>query len=209
MLKQVTQLGFWSAALTALFSIGFVAGFILPRVGLLQAPWDIIVPVGASLLLAQTFVIMMVCVHYLAPDEKKLWSHTGLAFALLYAALVSIVYVVWLFVVEPKIISGHPEEVAPFLFKPDSFLQMVDGLGYTYMGIATFFAAFVFSKSRGGAERWVRRLFLMNGVLSILVFLSYIFYVTILGAPWAFVFPALAIVLSVHFRQVARKDIDI
>jgi NADH:ubiquinone oxidoreductase subunit 6 (subunit J) len=116
--RPVTQLGFWSAALTALFSIVFIAGFIMPRAGLLQAPWDVIVPIGASLLLAQTFVVMMVCVHYIAPDEKKIWSHTGLAFALLYAALVSIVYVVWLFVVESKFLSGYPEKVAPFIFEP-------------------------------------------------------------------------------------------
>ncbi len=132
MSRQGTQLGFWSATLTALFSIVFILGFIMDGAGLLQAPWNVIVPVGASLLLAQTFVVMMVCVHYIAPDKKKLWSHTGVAFTLLYAALVSIVYVVWLFVVEPKVISGHPEEVKPFLFEPGSFQQMVDGLGMTW-----------------------------------------------------------------------------
>jgi len=118
MSKQVTQLGFWSAALAALLSITFTVGAALGIVGVLRAPWDIIVGEGASLLLAPTFVVMMVCVHYLAPDQKKLWSHTGLAFALLYAALASIVYVVWLFVLEPKVLSGQPEEVAPFLFEP-------------------------------------------------------------------------------------------
>jgi hypothetical protein len=204
--KPITQLGLWSAVLSALFSIAFIAGVFMDAAGVLQAPWDVIVPVGASLLLAPAFVVMMVCVHYIAPDQKKIWSHIGFAFALLYATLVSIVYVVWLFVVEPKVISGHSEDVAPFLFERGSFQQMVDGLGYTYMGIATLFAAFVFSRTRGGVERWVRRLFLINGVLSIMVFLSYVFYTTILGAPWAFVFTALAIVLAVHFRQVQRKE---
>ena len=129
-----------------------------------------------------------------------------IAFALLYAALMSIVHVVWLFVVEPKVISGHPEQVKPFLFEPGSFQQMVDGLGYTYMGIAALFAAPVFSGTRGGVERWARRLCLINRVLSIMVFLSYVFYLTILGAPWAIVFPVLAVVLAVHFRQVERKE---
>jgi hypothetical protein len=39
-----------------------------------------------------------------------------------------------------------------------------------------------------------------------MVFLSYVFYLTILGAPWAIVFPVLAVVLAVHFRQVERKE---
>jgi hypothetical protein len=60
--------------------------------------------------------------------------------------------------------------------------------------------------TRGGVERWARRLCLINGVLSIMVFLSYVFYLTILGAPWAIVFPVLAVVLAVHFRQVERKE---
>lgn len=206
MAKQVTQLGFWSAVLAALLSIIFTAGAVLGILGVLRSPWDVIVGEGASLLLAPTFVIMIVCVHYLAPDQKRLWSHTALAFALLYAALASIVYVVWLFVVEPKVISGESEEVAPFLFEPGSFTQMVDGLAYTYMGIATLFAAPVFSRTRGGVERWVRRLCLVNGALSVLVFLSYVFYSLILGIWWSFSFPALAIVLAVHFREVQRGN---
>ncbi len=177
----------------------------LGTVGVLQAPWDVIVPVGASLLLAQTFVVMMVCVHYLAPDHKKVWSHIGLAFAVLYSALVSIVYVVWLFVVEPAVLRGEAYKVAQFLFEPGSFTQMVDGLGYTFMGLATLFAAPVFSATNRGVEKWVRRLFLVNGALSILVFVAYIFYLTILGAWWSFVFPVLATVSALHFWQVQHR----
>ena len=46
--------------------------------------WDVYVPIGASLLLALVFVIMMVSVHYAAPDDKKVWSHNGVIFATLY-----------------------------------------------------------------------------------------------------------------------------
>jgi hypothetical protein len=202
--KQVTQLGFWSAVLAALFSLIFTAGATLGIVGVLRPPWDVIIGEGASLLLAPTFVVMMVCVHYVAPEQRKLWSHVGLSFALLYAALASIVYVVWLFVVEPKVASGHPEKAAPFLFEPGSFTQMVDGLAYTYMGVATLFAAPVFSGTEK-LERWVRRLCLINGGLSVLVFLSYVFYSLILGIWWSISFPALALVLAVYFRQVQQQ----
>ncbi len=98
------RLGFWSAVLTAVFSILFTVGVLVG--GILPRPWDVVIPIGASLLLAPSFVVMMVSVHYAAPAEKKIWSHIGITFAVLYAALVSMVYVTWLFVVEPHVLRG-------------------------------------------------------------------------------------------------------
>jgi hypothetical protein len=159
----------------------------------------VVLPIAPSLLLAPTFVVMMICVHYAAPEEKRVWSHIGIVFAVLYAALVSIVYVTWLFVVEPHILRGEAAKVGPFLFEPGSFVQMVDGLGYTFMGLATLFAAPVFAGR--GLAGWLRGLFLANGALSALVFLAYVAYSTALGAPWALVFPVLPILLAAYFRR--------
>lgn len=200
--------GFWSAVLTALFSILFVVGFILNAMGLLPPPWEVVIPVGASLLLAPSFVVMMVAVHYAAPAEKKIWSHIGITFAVLYAALVELVYVTWLFVVEPHVLRGQTDQVALLIFTPGSFVQMVDGLGYTFMGIATLFAAPVFAGKR--LEQWIRWLCLLNGLGAFMVFLSYVsygllglslLYSSLLGVWWAFIFPALAILLAVYFRR--------
>jgi hypothetical protein len=202
------RLGFWSAVLTAVFSILFLVGGILGTVGLLTPPWDVVIPIGASLLLAPSFVVMMVSIHYGTPFEKKIWSHIGITFAVLYAALVSIVYVTWLFVAEPHVLRGEANQVALFTFTPGSFLQMVDGLGYTFMGIATLFAAQVFAGKR--LEQWIRWLCLLNGLGALMVFLSYVsygplglpfLYSLLLGVWWTFIFPALATLLAVYFRR--------
>jgi hypothetical protein len=187
------RLGFWSAVLAFLFSntftIGAVVGF--PK------PWDIFIPIGASLLLAPSFVVMMVSVHYAAPSEKKIWSHIGMAFALLYAAMVEIVYVTWLFVVEPHVLRGQANQVALLIFTPGSFLQMVDGLGYTFMMIAVLFTAPVFSNR--GFERWIRWTGIANGIFAIPVFLSYVYYSFILGLWWGITIPAFSLLLAVYF----------
>jgi hypothetical protein len=205
------RLGFWSAVLTAVFSLLFFVGGILGTVGLLPPPWDTVIPIGASLLLAPSFVVMMVSVHYAAPDEKKIWSHIGITFAVLYAALVSIVYVTWLFVVEPHVLRGEANQVALLIFAPGSFVQMVDGLGYTFMGIATLFAAPVFAGKR--LENWIRWLCLLNGPGALMVFLAYIFYGLLglsllysglVGIWWEFIFPPLAILLAVYFRRAGN-----
>ncbi len=97
--------GFWSAVLTAVFSILFVVGFILNAMGLLPPPWEAVIPIGASLLLALSFVVMMVAVHYAAPSEKTLRQVARLrkafqmvlwATAHLYLALGSLLSLLWL-----------------------------------------------------------------------------------------------------------------
>jgi hypothetical protein len=196
------RLGFWSAVSTAVFTILFMVGAILGTMGLLPAPWDIVIPVGASLLLAPSFVVMMVAVHYAAPLEKKIWSHIGIAFAILYAALISIVYVTWLFVVEPHVLRGEANQVALLILTPGSFLQMVDGLGYTFMGVALFFVAPVFAGKR--LEHWIRWLCLLSGPGALLVFLSYVFYIIPLGVAEWIITPAVAILLAVYFRRVGN-----
>src|SRR6266702_6536245 len=135
------------------------------------------------------------------PSEKKIWSHIGITFAVLYAALVSMVYVTWLFVVEPHVLRGEANQVSLLIFSPGSLLQMVDGLVYTFMGVATFFVAPVFAGKR--LDKWIRWLCLLSGPGALMVFLSYVFYIIPLGAGW-FIFPPLAILLAVYFRMAGN-----
>ncbi len=189
------RLGFWSAVLAFVFSNTFTIGALAG----LAKPWDVYIPIGASLLLALSFVVMMVAIHYAASDDKKIWSHLGVAFATLYAALVSIVYVTWLFVVEPYVLRGEADKVALIILAPGSFMQMVDGLGYTLMMIAALFTTPVFSNR--GLERWIRWASLANGVFAIPVFLSYATNNIPLGLGWVIFIPAFSLLLAIYFRR--------
>ncbi len=67
-------------------------------------------------------------------------AYGAISFATVYASLVSLVYVTWLFVAEPHLLNGTESQVE-LIFEPGSFMQMVDGIGYTFMGVAALFAA--------------------------------------------------------------------
>jgi hypothetical protein len=83
----------------------------------------------------------------------------------------------------------HTEsQVELFVFKAGSFSQMVDGLGYTFMGIAAVLAAPTFRG--GGLARAARILSLASGPATLLVLLAYVFYSLPLGVPAALLFPA-------------------
>jgi len=132
---SVRRFAFWSATATATTYAVFLIGYFVGSH--LSPPWDIAIPVGASILIAPSFVLLTVGIHYSAPESKRIWSQAAMAFALLYAAFVSIVYVTWLFVVEPHVLNHGRSAVAPFGFEKGSFVQMLDGLGYTYMSLAS------------------------------------------------------------------------
>ncbi|MEX2049109.1 MAG: hypothetical protein WEB90_05990 [Gemmatimonadota bacterium] len=101
----------------------------------------------SSLFLGASFLVLLVSVHQAAPPEKKVWSQAALSFGTVYTVLISMTYFVQLTFVAPRIAEGRTAGIEVFMFVPlDSFLYSVDLLGYSFMNIATLFAAPVFEK---------------------------------------------------------------
>lgn len=205
--KLVYRIGFWSAVLAAVTSVFYSVAQISAVVGLLASPWDLVLMFAPSLLLAWAFVVLMVSVHYYASDEKKIWSHIGLIFAVIYTVLVSIVYFVELTVVVPRIFQGDTNEVTLLLFDEGSFMVAVDGLGYGFMSLATLFAGLVF---RGGRlERWTRWFLLANGILAPVIVGAVLYpALVIVGALWIITLPGSTILLAVLFNQVGEGRLE-
>jgi len=208
---NASRIGFWSSFLAATFSIVFLATAALggSGLGILKLPWDPDIPDAFSLLLAWSFLIMTVCLHQAAPEEKKLGSQIGLSFTLLYAAIVSIVYFVIITVVTPLIQSGRTDEVRLLTFNTSgSLMQSLDGLGYGLQSLATLFAAFAFGGSR--IARYAKWAFVFNGVLALPILLSYAPLVVpqpyytpflVLAALWAVSLPLATVMTAMHFRK--------
>ena len=201
--ESLRRFCFWAATAMAVTYIVFIAGFIAHSVSLLPVPWDQIVAVGASILIAPSFVLLMVGLHYFAPDAKRPWTHGAIAFGLLYAAFVSLVYVTLLFVVEPHVVNHTESEVTPFLFAKGSFTQMVDGLGYTYMSLAVGLTAPIFMGGR--LASWIRWTAILSLPAALGVLVSYVVYsfpYSLLGIGFVLV-PIYGILLAIYFRKPA------
>jgi hypothetical protein len=199
--RAVRRLGFWAAIVTAItyivFDLGTIGGPDMLK--LLSVPWDVYIPIGASILIAPSFLLLTIAIHYSAPEWKRVWTHAAVAFGTMYAALVSLVYVTWLFVVEPHVINHTESAVAPFAFAQGSFIQMVDGIGYTFMGVAAALTAPVFGGDQLG--RWIRWVAIANAPGAALVLVAYIVYSLAVGLPTAILFPAYSILLAVYYRR--------
>jgi len=204
--------GFWSAFLATVFSLTYVVGQLAEWMGWLgsaggpessSTPLGLVVLLTPSLFLGSSFLVLVVSIHYVAPADKKIWSHIAVVFATVYTVLISINYYVQLTWVTPRLAAGRTAGMEQFLFVPfDSFLYSVDILGYSFMSVATLFAALVFTGK--GIERVARWFLIANGLLLPFIALQMFWHWMIwIAALWAITFPGATWSLAVLFRRVA------
>ena len=204
--------GFWSAVLATVFSITYDLGQIAEWLGWLgskggpesaSTPLGLVVLLVPSFFLGFSFLVLVVSINQLASPGEKIWSQAAVAFATCYAVMITINYYVQLTLVAPRLAGGRVAGIEPFFFVPfDSFLYSVDILGYSFMSLATLFAAKVFRG--GGQERLVRFFLIANGVLLPFLALQIYFHWMIwIAALWAITFPGATWSLAVLFRRAA------
>jgi hypothetical protein len=169
----------------------------------MSTPLGIVVLLTPSLLLGVSFLVLLVAVHEATPHERRVFSQAALAFGTAYTVLISMNYFVQLTLVGPRIARGRVQGIEPFLFVPfDSFLYAVDILGYSFMSVATLFAALTFTGQ--GLERAARILLLANGLLLPFLVLQMYFHPLIWPASlWAVTFPGSTWILALLFRRAS------
>jgi len=198
-------------------TVGFLAGFIafasalaydlvqiLQIAGFLRFPLDEILIYGTSLCIVVPFILEILSLHYLTPDEKKLWTHAALIFSVIYAVFVTANYVVQLATVIPLKIKGASEAISVLEQTPHSMFWNYDAIGYIAMGLVTLFAIPALGKK--GFERWVRVSFIAHVFVTPLISIVY-FYPTFtpkllfLGFPWAITAPLFMVMLAILLRR--------
>ncbi len=202
--KSTAKLGFYSAFLAFIASVGFDVAQILQIAGYFKFPLDAILIYGFSLFIPVPFILAMLALHYSVSDDKKIWTHAALLFTVMYAMYVTLNYVVQLATVIPMTLRGALDEVRILDQTPHSLFWDIDALGYIFMGLATLFAVPVFAKK--GLELWTRRFFLANALITPVIALVY-FYPTfsitllLLGSPWMITASGSMLLLALYFKQ--------
>ena len=223
----VSRVGLWSAILTAVFAAAFfLAGILTPPRSGPFAPAANTIPypytnVAAfipgdyvwlypGILLAPIFIVLIVCIHYYAPNDRKIFSQIALSFAVIYAAVIITDYFIQLTVVIPSILSGETAGLSLFTqYNPHGFFIALETLGYSMMSGAFLFIAAVFAG--GKLERALRWILITGFVVAVLFFtalslLNYdliAFEVTILTIN-SIVLIVSGVLLSIVFRRAAR-----
>lgn len=118
-------------------------------------------------LIAPILVVLIACIHFQAPANKKIFSQIGLSFALIYAGIITADYFIQLTVILPSILSNETEGLALFsMYNPHGLLVALESLGYLMMNTALLVIAAVFA-GRSRVERAIRWLFVIGFVLAV------------------------------------------
>jgi hypothetical protein len=213
--RLASRLGFWSAAIITVLVILIDAGMIssailfpMTTITSIEAYASTfnslqMLPLVPSLILAPMFVIMMLAIHHLASDDKKVLTQLGFSFALICAAVLSIHYYVQLTFVQQGILNSETAGVWQFAApNPHSLFWTLAALGYGFMGIALLCSAPVFAEKSDRAIKW---LFIANGIVGIEFLIGNamnIFIVNILASfIWGILFLIATILVARKFRN--------
>jgi len=159
------------------------------------------------------FVILMACIHYLAANDKKIFSQIGLCFAVISAVAITTDYFIQLTVIQPSLLKGETEGLALFSqYNPHGIFIALEDLGYLMMSLAFLLAGTIFVKDER-LERAIRWLLILSSLISIGSFivlsliygqnLEYRFEVTIITINWITLI-VVGILLSAFFRRITR-----
>lgn len=218
--NAVYKIGFWSAVLTALLSIAWAAAFAFQFSTASQGPWGGVEETGQSfdfvtdminlvfaLPLSWTFIVMMVSVHFFVPEDKKIWTMIGLAFAIIYAVMADINYLIQLVTVRASLLAGETEGLGLFVIDNMHSVFWALANSYAIQSIGLFFAAWAIEGGR--PARWIRALWIAVGVTAPFQFafslglIPMAIALPVLGV-WIVGLPLSTVLLAALFRHPER-----
>jgi hypothetical protein len=195
MRPKMPSFGFWAAVV---FTVAVIFSGITATVA-----WKIPALIS-GITLVPVFMVLMACVHDYARAERKILSRLGMLFTVGYAVLIGFNYFMLLTVVRQGLYT------VPFdMSDPKSIMWVIESLGYGFMGLATFFAAWVFDSGR--LEKAIRWLFVTNGVLGIGGMIGYALGLSmniLLGGlvVWDIIMPISSILLAILFKRAQQGN---
>ncbi|MEI7727569.1 MAG: hypothetical protein WCK09_20845 [Bacteroidota bacterium] len=164
-----------------------------------------------AMMLTLLVVFLMVCIHYYAQAEKKVFSLTALCFTLISSTLLFVDYFIQVSVIQPSLVRGETEGIALLTqFNPHGIFIALEDAGYLTLAAAYLFTSFVFTGANS-LERAIRWILLMGFILAFGSFilmtsiygtnLEYRFEVTVIAIDWL-----VLIFFGILLSQVFKKS---
>jgi hypothetical protein len=120
-----------------------------------------------------TYIIFMISNHYIAPNEKRLFSFISIAFALISAVVLLIAYFTQFAVVPLSMMRGETEGIALMTqYNGHGIFIAMEELGYITMSISFLFLALVYPM-KNRLEKSIRLILFMPFLLTVLAFVFY------------------------------------
>lgn len=163
-----------------------------------------------AMLMAFSYLILMINIHHFASGGKKLFSSIGVAFAIMATLILSVDYFIQISVIQPSILAGETEGIALLTqFNPHGIFIVLEELGFLLMSIS-FFALFPVFYGKTNLEKAIKITVIGGFVLAVIAFVlisvkhginrEYRFEVAIISIVWIEVI-VLGILLAGYFKS--------
>ncbi len=214
--RKALNVGYWASLAVAVFTMAFIVGLPLT---FNFSPWEGInqyasafkpiqlFTVIPSLFLASAFLIFSVCLHYYASNDKKIWSHLGIVFSLVYVIISTTNYLIQIITVAPSLLNKELDGLVMFVpgYSSSIFYALMGS--YLYMTIAAFFMSAVFNGDKlGNAIKW---LFICVGLSGILILVGVAMGISIImplsGVLWLVSLTTGTILVAILFKRELKK----
>ena len=162
------------------------------------------IPQMIGLVTIPAFLLMLICIHLYTDDRFLDWSLASVMFGTAFAGLLGTLYFIQVAVIYPALNSGNYQGLEQFAFaNPRSVAWGLNHFAWSLLGVSLFFMAWVFGDSR--LERWIRRLFLLNGLANIMLIFAFTFDIKTLTlviafVSWVIALPVAAVLVGLLFR---------
>ncbi|MCF7805925.1 MAG: hypothetical protein K9N46_15760 [Candidatus Marinimicrobia bacterium] len=123
-----------------------------------------------AMLLMLVFVGFVVAIHSSTPVERRFFSLTGVAFAVMASGILFTNYFVQVSVIQPSLLAGETDGIALLTqYNPHGLFIALEEVGYIAMAVALFATAPVFAGNRvANAVRWI---FVANFAIVVIAFI--------------------------------------
>lgn len=161
------------------------------------------------------FIIFVVSLHNSTSNEKKIFSSTGVAFALISSIVLLADYFIQFAVVPVSMMKGEIEGIALLTqYNGHGIFIALEELGYITMSIALFFLAPVFSSTNrlNKSIRWILFFPLILNLISFVLYSfkfgidrHYRFEVASISIDWLFLI-VVSILICIYFKRQLKNN---
>jgi hypothetical protein len=162
------------------------------------------------------WLIFMISLHFISLNDRKIFSFTGLSFALISSVVLMADYFVQFSVVPASLMKGETDGIALITqYNDHGIFIALEELGYIMMSISFLFMAFAFTRGNS-LERTIGWIFIVPFILSVVSLIyvsikfgadrSYRFEVAVITFNWLAMLAG-SILAAVFFRRKLKKPV--
>lgn len=169
-----------------------------------------------AIVLFLIFPVMMVCIHFFASEEKKIYSFIGVVFSVMSSGILVTNYFLQLSVVQISLLKNETDGISLLSqFNPHGIFIALEELGFILMSLSMALTIPVFYK-KDQIQNSIRWTYIINIVLCLLMMIvfffifgierEYYFEVAVISSTWLSLIVSGVFLSRLFFKEMKKVN---